>query len=496
MNVTPHLPVLVVIAPLMAAPLAVAFASARLAWWLAFIVSLAAAGMSFELLASARAGTVLSYAVGDWPPPWGIELRVDRLNALVLALVSTMSAVVLPFARASVGREVSSDRVYLFYACWMLCLCGLLGMTVTGDAFNVFVFLEISSLSTYTLVSLARRRQALLAAFRYLIMGTVGATFILIGIVLIYMMTGTLNMADMSERMQALTHLRPVQAGAVFILVGVALKMALFPMHMWLPGAYYHAPMAVTAFLAATATKVAVYLMLRFSFTIFGPTLILDDMQLGIPLALLGGAAALVGSLLALANSDVKRILAYSSLAQIGYMALGIATGMVAAVAGAILHLVNHAIMKSALFMALGAARNLSPGETTSMSMLRGAGRRMPWTMAGFTIAAASLVGIPFTAGFLSKWYLIVGTFERGWWPLAALAIMTSLMAAIYMGRLIEIIWMSDPGEQTPVREAGWLSLVPVLILAAASVYFGVSTDLTAGVAFDAARTVLAEVPK
>lgn len=496
MSVATHFPALVVVAPLMAAPVAVAFANARLAWWLAFLVSLTCAGMSFELLSVAREGATLSYALGNWPPPWGIELRVDRLNALVLALVSTMSAVVLPFARASVGDEVADDRVYLFYGCWMLCLCGLLGMTVTGDAFNVFVFLEISSLSTYTLVSLARRRQALVAAFRYLIMGTVGATFILIGIGLLYMMTGTLNMADMSERMQLLTHLRPVQAGVVFILVGVALKMALFPMHMWLPGAYFHAPMAVTAFLAATATKVAVYLMVRFSFTIFGPTLVLDDMGLGLPLALLGAAAALVGSLLALANADVKRMLAYSSLAQIGYMALGIATGMVAAVAGAVLHLVNHAIMKSALFIALGAASRNSPAGTTDMAMLRGAGRRMPWTMGAFTVAAASLIGIPLTAGFLSKWYLIVGTFERGWWPLAAVAIVTSLMAAVYMGRLLEVIWMREPGDDAPTGETAWLSLAPVMLLALASVYFGLSTDLTAGVAFDAARAVLAEVPR
>jgi len=485
-----HLPVLVVLGPLMAAPLAVMFANARLAWWLAFLVSIACAWFAVNLLLLVQDGGAISYELGQWPAPWGIELKVDRLNAIVLTLVSAMSAIVLPFAAASVSDEVAPDRTYLFYTCWMLCLCGLLGITVTGDAFNVFVFLEVSSLSTYVLVSLSQRREALVAAFRYLIMGTVGATFILIGIGLIYMMTGTLNMADMAERIQATSHLRPVQAGIAFILVGIAVKMALFPVHMWLPGAYTHAPMAVTAFLAATATKVAVYLLVRFTFTIFGAELIFGTMQVGMPLALLGGAAALVGSLMALSHgTDVKRVLAYSSLAQIGYMAVGIGTGMVLAFAGALLHLVNHAIMKSALFMALGAARK--QGRDDTLDPLAGAGRRMPITMTCFSIAGASLVGIPLTAGFLSKWYLVVGTFERGWWALAILTIITSLMAALYMGRILERIWMHEPDAGTPTSEGSWLMWLPLVVLAVANLYFGIETEFTATVTLEAARELL-----
>jgi multicomponent Na+:H+ antiporter subunit D len=485
-----HFPVLLVLAPLLVAPIVVIFASARFAWAAAMATSVYCFWVAANLLVAVQGGAEIHYELGGWAPPWGIELRVDQVNALVLTLVSGMSAVVLPFALGSLRDEVASDRIYLFYASWLLCLCGLLGITITADAFNVFVFLEISSLSTYVMVSLAQRRQALVSAFRYLIMGTVGATFILIGIGLLYMMTGTLNMADLAERLQSITHLRPVQAGIAFLFVGIMLKMALFPLHMWLPGAYTHAPMAVTAFLAATATKVAVYLLFRFAFDIVGAGTVLGEFQLGLPLALLGAGAALVGSLLALGQTrDVKRMLAYSSVAQIGYMALGIATGTVAALAGAILHLVNHALMKSALFMALGAARQ--QGGTQSLEGLAGAGKRMPVTMVAFTIAGLSLVGIPLTAGFLSKWYLVVGTFERGWWAVAALVIITSLMAAVYIGRLLEAVWLREPGDESPRSEASILLWGGIALLALANIYFGLETEFTAAVAESAARHLL-----
>ena len=483
-----HYPALIVVLPLMAAPLAVMFGSRQFAWWLAFLGSIACTIMGVSLLLTVSGGEVLSYHLGDWPPPWGIELKVDMLNALILTLVSGMSTVVLPFALRTVPDEVADDRIYLFYGSWLLCLCGLLGMTVTGDAFNVFVFLEISSLSTYVLISLAKRRQALVAAFRYLIMGTLGATFILIGIGLLYMMTGTLNMADMAERVQAVNNLAPVHAGVAFIVVGIMLKMALFPLHMWLPGAYGEAPMAVTAFLAGTATKVAVYLLIRFGFSVFGVALLYEQTQFGLSLAILGGLAAVAGSVLALTQADAKKLFAYSSVAQIGYMALGVGVGLAAAVAGAILHLVNHALMKSALFMALGAVRTRGGGA--GIEALDGAGRRMPITMVCFTIAGLSLIGVPLTAGFISKWYLIVGTFERGWWALAAITIITSLMAAVYVGRLLERVWMRAPGEHSPTGEAHFAVWAPLAVLGVANIYFGVDTAYTGHIAVAAAQAL------
>ncbi|MBI1989062.1 MAG: hypothetical protein HYS65_04910 [Betaproteobacteria bacterium] len=177
-----HFPVLQVILPLIAAPIMVLARRGAIAWLLAVIVSWAGLFISLALLARAADGSVISYAIGNWPPPWGIEYRIDRVNAFLLTLVSLISAVVVVYSRLSVAAEVPRERHYLFYALYSLCLAGLLGITITGDAFNLFVFLEIASLSSYVLIALGRDRRALMAAYQYLIMGTIGATFIVIGV--------------------------------------------------------------------------------------------------------------------------------------------------------------------------------------------------------------------------------------------------------------------------------------------------------------------------
>jgi multicomponent Na+:H+ antiporter subunit D len=199
--------------------------------------------------------------------PGASNTASTALGSFVLMLVSGMAAVVLPYSRASIEREIPPTCTTCSTRCSLLCLTGLLGITITGDAFNLFVFLEISSLSTYVLIALGRDRRALVASYQYLIMGTIGATFIVIGIGLLYLMTGTLNLADMALRMQDMTSTRPVLAALAFLTVGISLKLALFPLHQWLPNAYAYAPSAVSAFLAATATKVSVYVLLRFYFS-------------------------------------------------------------------------------------------------------------------------------------------------------------------------------------------------------------------------------------
>jgi multicomponent Na+:H+ antiporter subunit D len=486
-----HFPVLVVLVPMLVAPLVAIFASGTFGWIAALVASAASLCLSVALLNTVNDHGVISYAMGDWLAPWGIEYRIDKLNALVALLVSGVSTVVLPFARSSLQAEISPDREYLLYTCWLLCLAGLLGITVTGDAFNVFVFLEISSLSTYVLVSLASRREAQLAAFRYLIMGTVGATFILIGIGLLYMKTGTLNMADLAELLPGVAHSRPVIAGLGFIVVGIAVKMALFPVHSWLPSAYASAPMAVTAFLGGTATKVAVYLLIRFTLTIFGVAYSYEAIGIGGPLMLLGAAAAVVGSISAMHATDVKRLLAYSSIAQIGYMVIGISLATVMGVAGGLLHVFNHALMKVALFMAVGCV--LYQYGAHKLSTFDGLGRKMPVTMAAFTVAALSLIGVPLTAGFISKWYLVVGALQAGWWPIAVLIMITSLMAVIYLGKVLERIWLGEaPDDVVPLRPALPIGMASATVFVAAlNIYFGIETSLTVDVALGAASELL-----
>ncbi|MDH5572490.1 MAG: proton-conducting transporter membrane subunit, partial [Gammaproteobacteria bacterium] len=264
-----HLSLLLVVIPLMAAPIVAILPRGRLPWLLALVVTSICAILAGMQLWSVVHNGVISYELGGWAPPWGIEYRIDAVNAFVALIVAGIAAITLPYALLSVENEIPEHQVPLFYSAFLLCFAGLLGITQTGDIFNVFVFLEISSLSSYALISLGRKRQALTSAYQYLIMGTLGATFFLIGVGLIYSQTGTLNMEDLAKRLPELIALNTVHTGFAFILIGIALKLALFPLHLWLPNAYTYAPTVVTVFLAATATKVAVYVILRVLFTVF-----------------------------------------------------------------------------------------------------------------------------------------------------------------------------------------------------------------------------------
>ncbi len=490
--VAAHLPVLQVIVPLLGAVLTAFLRRGRTAFVLTLIVSWIMPIIAVLLLWQVTQTGPISYAIGSWQPPWGIEYRIDLLNGFILVLVSVVGAVTMPFAYRSVASEIPEDRQAWFYCMYLLCLTGLLGITVTGDAFNAFVFLEISSLATYVLIALGRDRRALLAAFQYLIMGTIGATFYVIGVGLLYLLTGSLNMADIAARLGPAwaEDSRAVVAALAFVTVGVSLKLALFPLHTWLPNAYAYAPSFVTAFLAATATKVAIYLLIRFFFSIFGAAIDFHALPITEIILALSVAAMLIASLVAVFESNLKRMLAYSSLAQIGYITLGIALANQAGLTGGLVHIVNHALMKAALFLAVGAI--LYRVGTVKLTELAGIGRKMPLTMSAFTIAGFGLIGTPGTSGFISKWYLAVGALERGWWALVFVIVASSLTALVYVGRVLEVTWMR---ELSPTAKQGvdppLSMLLPILILAAATIYFGIDTEWTVGIAGSAAKALL-----
>lgn len=486
-----HFPVLLVAVPLMAAPICIFLRSIHEASWaIATAVSWFCLYVSVHLLLRVLDGGAISYMMGGWAAPWGIEYRVDLANAFVLVIVAAIGAVVTPYARASVLREVSSRRIYLFYAMFCLNLSGLLGIAITGDAFNLFVFLEISALSGYALISLGPDRRALTATYRYLVMGTVGATFYVIAIGLLYMMTGTLNMMDLAARIPEVAGTRTVQAALAFLTVGVGLKLAMFPLHMWLPNAYAYAPSVVTAFLASTATKVAVYVLIRFYFTVFTGAEIFEMFPVRDTLLVLAIAGMFAGSFVAIFQDDCKRMLAYSSVAQVGYMVLGISFATVTGLAGGIIHLFNHALMKCALFLVMGCI--FYRINSVRIADFAGLGKRMPLTMAAFVMAGLSLIGVPATVGFVSKWYLVLAALEKGWWPVAVLVVVSSLLAIIYIWRVVEVAYFRPAPEGAPeVAEAPLSLLVPTWIMTLASIYFGIDASRTFEVAQAAAALLI-----
>ena len=474
----------------MAAPICIILRSARAAWIVALLVTWGAFAASVLLLLHVIDHGTITYAIGNWAPPWGIEYRIDLLSGMVLVTVSAVGALSMIFARRSVAAEVPSDRVYLFYAMYLLCFTGLMGIPITGDAFNLFVFLEISALSSYVLISLGRDRRALMAAFRYLIMGTLGATFYIIGVGLMYMMTGTLNMADLAARIPDLIHVRTIQVALAFLTVGISLKLALFPLHLWLPNAYTFAPTVVTVFLAATATKVAVYVLIRIVYTVFNGPVIFAAMPINEMLVVLGVLSMLGGALTAIWETNVKRLLAFSSISQIGYMVLGLGLAELSGLAGSIVHIFNHAMIKAMLFMAIGCV--VFRVGSADLVAIRGFGKRMPVTAACIVVGGLSLVGAPLTLGFVTKWLLLQGVLAKGWWWVAALIVVASLLALVYVWRIVSAAYLHPPTDRvSAATEAPPEMLLALVALTIANVVIAVDGSLVGGFALAAAKQLL-----
>jgi multicomponent Na+:H+ antiporter subunit D len=488
--ISQHVPALVVIVPLLAAPICVISRSAAFCWAWATAIAIATFALSLELLNQVLNNGTLVYKLGDWEPPWGIVYHVDEVGAFVVLIVAAIGAVALPYALKSIEREIPRERHYLAYSMLLLCLSGLIGMAVTGDAFNLFVFLEISSLATYVLIALGNDRRALTAALRYLILGTLGATFYVIGLGMLYMMTGSLNMTDLATLLPAVQDTGTVHAALAFIVVGFGLKLAMFPMHTWLPNAYTYAPSAITAFLAATATKVAVYSLIRLIFTVFGDVDPFETYGIRGAVIALALAGMFGGSLIAIYQDNVKRLLAYSSVAQVGYMLLGISIGNALGMAGGVIHMFNHALMKGALFMAMGCVFYVI--GSVKLEDMAGLGKRMPITAAAIVAGGFSLIGVPLTVGFISKWYLVAGSIAAGWWPLAILIMLSSLLAVIYVWKIVEVMYFrSAPEGAGAPKEAPMALLVPTYVLIAASFWFGIDATFTGDLAVSAAHTLL-----
>ncbi|MEM7056646.1 MAG: monovalent cation/H+ antiporter subunit D family protein [Pseudomonadota bacterium] len=484
-----HLPALQVMVPLIGSVICALVRQRHVCAAITIGCSVLMPVIAFALLWQVQETGTISYAMGGWAPPVGIEYRVDAPNAFLLVLVSIMGALVALYAPRSVANEIRPESQGWYYSMYLMCMAGLLGMAITGDAFNVFVFMEISSLAMYTLIALGTERRALVAAFQYLIIGTIGATFYVIGVGLIFTMTGSLNLYDISTLIWEPDSTRPVIAGLAFITVGIGLKLAIFPLHLWLPNAYAFAPTVATAFIASTATKVAVYLLLRFLFSIFGVDYTFGLTPAAEILMILAVLAMMVASFNAIFQVNIKRMLAYSSVAQVGYMILGIALVSEAGLTGGISHLFNHAIIKACLFLAVGCVF-FSTGATR-IDGLAGIGRTMPLTMGAFVIAGLGLIGVPGTAGFVSKWYLIQGAAEAEAWWLVVVIVIASVMAVLYVGRIIEVAWFQEPAAAV-VRKPPPEMVAITWVLALATIYFGVQTEISAGVAAEAARELLA----
>ena len=424
------------------------------------------------------------YAFGGWPistsegsPAIGIEWVNDGLASVMLVAISFLASVCLkyggPLEPPSLG-----GRVPLYYTLILLLISGVTGIVMAGDIFNVFVFLELAALSAYALVGVSGGK-ALVAAFRYLILGTLGASFYLLGVVFLYAVTGTLNMADLAQQLtdnHELMTSKAVIAGSTFMFIGLGIKMALFPLHGWLPGAYTRAPDAITPLLAALMTKAALYAWIRIMFWVLGSGAAIGQVHLLALLGALGIVAAVVGALLALAQQDVKRMFAYGGISHVGLILIGVSQGNQAGFAGGLFYLINDAVMQAGLFFIAGAAIYHHQARTvTEWASLR---QGSPWITGTLVILALSMIGIPPTGGFFGKWNIILGAIEaRNYVAVGAVVIATLLTMAYFQRLFVSIFRDGHADSNVAVVEIHPSLRVSAGVTSAAVIVLGLSSD-------------------
>jgi len=478
MSIVEQAPVLLVIIPLLSAFLInmVGLVNRRYCLPVVLLAILGSLAASVLTLNRVLEKGVISYRLGGWPPPFGIEYVVDHFNGLVLVTVSFVSLLAALFSKESVKKELP-DKIPQFYTLFVLLVTGLLGMTVTGDAFNLYVLLEISALTGYALIAMGDNR-ALVASFNYVILGTIGASFYLLGVGHLYIMTGSLNMANLLTILPGLYSLNAIFIALLLILVGSWIKMAFFPMHSWLPNAYTYAPSAAGCLVAPLVTKVSVYIMIRLMLSVFSPLYVYSIVGLSETIVWMAVIAIISGSILALAQTDLKKMLTYLIVAEVGYMVGGAWLASSTGLTGAILHIVNDALMTLCLFIFAGIVIYKKGGQ--QLQDLAGLYKKMPVTMAAFTVGALSMIGVPPTAGFFSKWYLILGAIDAGRYHFMAALLVSSLVNAILFFRIIEIAYFEPKvdhhaghTEKTVIDEAPFSMLLPLIIVALCLIVIG-----------------------
>ncbi len=429
---------------------AVGLKSRRIAQALAILGAAGSLAAALGALSACGDGSVLSYAYGGWPPPFGIEARVDGFGALLSTLTAGVALAIFVYAGPSLRSELPRDEP-AFFATALLLVGALQGMTVTADLFNLYVFLEISSLAAYALVAVGGGA-ASLASFRYLIIGTVGASFYLLGVAYLFALTGSLNGADVAAALADVPRSPALVMALSLITIGLGLKMAIFPLHGWLPDAYTYAPSVSSALLGGLMTKVSTLALIRFLYGVFAPSHGEWVASVGSVIGVLGGAGILAGSVMAVAQRDLKRMFAYSSVAHLGFIAVGVGLGNEAGLAGAVFHMLAHGVAKATLFLIAGGV--VYRLGTRNIDALAGMHRTMPISTVALVVAGLSMIGIPPSAGFYSKWYLMMGCLDAGRPDLFAIVVAGTLLSAWYFLRLFEVIFFTPDANSGKTKGA------------------------------------------
>ncbi len=394
-------------------------------------------------------GDSLHYFFGGWETPFGIgiEYVVDHLNALMILLIYVISFFAFIFSLKSVSYEIPKSKHTYYYTLYFLLIAGLVGITITGDAFNLYVLFEICALSSYSLLALGGKR-TYLATFFYLLIGSIGACFYLIGIAYLFIKTGTLNMGHLFNLIPAIYLAKSILIGFIFINIGLFIKMAFFPLHGWLPNTYSVAPLSTTCLLAPLGTKLSIYILIRFYFHVFSPEFVFDVLNIQSAMVWLATIAILLGSIYSIYHKSYLKIITFIVVAEIGYIVGGVWMGHPESLMAAIYHILADSLMTLSLFMIAGSI--LFYIKSDKVEDFSKVFKQLPITSIALIIVFASIVGIPPTSGFFSKFYLIKSAFQLGHYQFIVALLASSLTAVFLFFRFFESYFYQN-NEQAPL---------------------------------------------
>jgi len=377
------------------------------------------------------------YEFGGWDVPLGIEWVADGFASVILVLMSSLCLLGVVFA-GQISPKDLGGRIVHYYTLILLLVSSLTGVVFAADFFNLFVFLEVAAIASYALIGVAGGR-ALFSAFRYLILGTLGASLYLLGVSYLYAVSGTLNMADMVDKLPLLENSKALVGGLIFMFIGLGIKMALVPFHSWLPEAYTNAPDSISPIMASVVTKVALLAWVRIIYWVFDASVAINDIPILLLVEVVGALATVIGASLALAQRNIKMMFAYGGISHIGLILIGIGQGNPTGFVGGIYYLLNDAVMQAALFFLAGVA--LCQYGVKTIDDLGRIGKQAPWITGSLIVMALGMIGLPPTGGFFGKWYIILGALEADNYISVAAVLLSTLLTLAYFVKLFESIF-------------------------------------------------------
>jgi len=384
----------------------------------------------------------IHYYFGGWLPPVGIEFKITKLNSVFAVLISGVATLTFFQSKKMLFEEIDIKKVSSFCGVFLICLSGFLGMILTNDFFNLYVFIEISALASYSLVSVSSNKESLKAAFCYLIVGTIAATFILIGIGYLYSASGTLNIDDFIQILPRIENSRSVYLGYYLVLTGLIVKAGLFPLHTWFVQSYKSTSSFIIPFLTSTSSKIYIFLVIKIIYFIFGISFVFWKTNSHLVLGIMAVLSVMIGAIAAYSQTNLRYMLIFSSISQTGYMFIAISVGNEMALVSAIIFIIGNILAKTSLFLLASQIYLCRQGY--ELANLYNIKTQLPIVVTLFIINAASIIGVPSTIGFAAKLNLGISLIQADMWIMLGVVLASSFISIMYFWKFIEKFLYSD----------------------------------------------------